>query len=102
MSSLIPAGVVVPPGMDQMQFFLSLPAMGPDRIPPGADTTMTTNGPDQVWFTVTAATCVTTTALFLILRLYTRLVIVRSLEVADCKFGSSWLDWMSVQIADIY
>lgn len=59
--------------------------MGPDQIPAGADRTMTTIGPDQVWFLVVAITCIAVPALFLSLRVYTRLAIVGSFELADCK-----------------
>jgi hypothetical protein len=47
--------------------------------------TMTTDGPDQVWFLVVAITCIAVPALFLSLRVYTRLAIVRSFEMADCE-----------------
>lgn len=47
--------------------------------------TMTTNGPDQVWYLVVAITCTVVPAMFLGLRIYTRLAIVRNLELADCK-----------------
>ncbi|KAF2035618.1 hypothetical protein EK21DRAFT_41916, partial [Setomelanomma holmii] len=64
--------------------------------PPGADTTMTTHGPDQVWYVVVAVTCIAIPALFLTMRIYTRLAIVRSLEMADCNNGMlAWL--MSIQ-----
>jgi hypothetical protein len=89
MAGLIPPGLKVPPGMDPTEFYLQLPAMGPDQVPPGADTTMTTNGPDQVWFLVVAVTCTAIPALFLAMRLYTRLAIVRSLEMADCMCEAS-------------
>jgi hypothetical protein len=46
---------------------------------------MTTHGPDQKWFLVVAITCTAVPALFLMLRVYTRLAIVRSLEIADCE-----------------
>ena len=72
--------------MDPRQFLLSLPAMTPDQIPKGADTTMTTDGPDQVWFLVVAIICIAVPGLFLILRVYTRMAIMRCLEPADCKY----------------
>ena len=84
---LIAPDILIPPGMDQRQFLLSLPAMDSDQIPPGENRTMTPHGPDQVWFLVTAVTCVVVPGLFLILRLYTKLAIVRSLELADCKLS---------------
>lgn len=84
MSGIIPPDVKVPPGWDPTEYYLTLPAMGPSRIPEGADTTLTINGPDQMWFTVTAVLCTAVPALFLMLRVYTRLAIVRSLEVTDC------------------
>lgn len=87
MSRLIPEGLQIPPGMDARQFMLSLPALGPDQIPRGSDTRMTTSGPDQIWFPVVAIICVVIPSLFLILRIYTRLAIVRCLEPADCEYG---------------
>jgi hypothetical protein len=85
MADLIPSGLQGPPGMDSTEFYLQLPAMGPDQMPAGADRTMTIIGPDQVWFLVVAITCIVVPALFLLLRVYTRLAIVGSLELADCK-----------------
>lgn len=84
MSRLIPYGLQIPPGVDARKFILALPAMSPDQIPEGADTAMTTDGPDQVWFLVVAILCIATPGLFLILRVYTRLAIMRCLEPADC------------------
>lgn len=86
MAGLIPPGLVPPTGVDPMEFYLQLPAMNPKHAPKGADMTMTTDGPDQVWFLVVAVTCIAVPALFLSLRVYTRLAIFRSLEVADCKY----------------
>ena len=91
MSQLIPEGLHIPPGVDARQFLLSLPALGADQIPDGADIVMTTDGPDQVWFLVVAIICITVPGLFLILRVYTRLVIMRCLEPADCECDSSEL-----------
>lgn len=85
MPQLIPEGLQIPPGVDARQFLLSLPALGPDQIPKGADTTMTTNGPDQIWYLVVAIICIAVPGLFLILRVYTRLAIMRCLEPADCE-----------------
>lgn len=85
MTQGIPPGVQIPPGMDQRQFLLSLPALGADQIPKDADTTMTLDGPDQVWFLVVAIICIAIPGLFLILRVYTRLAIMRCLEPADCE-----------------
>lgn len=85
MDGLVPTGLKVPPGVDPMEFYLQLPAMAPTQAPPGADMTMTTDGPDQVWYLVVAITCTVVPALFLMLRIYTRVAIVRSLELADCK-----------------
>ena len=48
---------------------------------------MTTDGPDQVWFLVVAILAIAIPGLCLILRVYTRLAIMRSLEPADCKCG---------------
>ena len=86
MAGLIPPGLQVPPGMDPIEFYLQLPAMGPAQIPPGAETSMTTNGPDQVWFLVVAVTCIAVPAFFLMMRLYTRLAIFKSLELTDCGY----------------
>lgn len=85
MAAIIPPGLQVPPGIDPREFYLQLPALGPAQIPPGADTTMTTSGPDQIWYLVVAVTCIALPALFLMIRLYTRLAIFKSLELVDCK-----------------
>jgi hypothetical protein len=88
MAGLIPEGLQLPPGMDPVDFYLMLPAMDPAQAPPGADLTMTLNGPDQIWFYVVAGTCTAVPAVFFIIRLYTRLAIFKSLELADCKLCS--------------
>jgi hypothetical protein len=85
MSGLIPPGIEVPAGVDPIAFYLQLPAMSPAQAPAGSDMTMTVNGPDQVWFVVVAVTCTAVPAMFLSLRVYTRLAIFRSFELADCK-----------------
>jgi hypothetical protein len=85
MATFMPPGLSVPPGMDPVEFYLQLPAMHPDQIPAGADRTMTTTRPDQMWFVVVAITCTVVPAIFLSLRVYTRLAIIGSLELADCE-----------------
>lgn len=60
--------------------------MGPDQVPKGADTTMTTDGPDQVWFLIVTILCIVIPGLFLMLRVYTRLAIMQCLEPADCQY----------------
>ncbi|KZM19257.1 hypothetical protein ST47_g9640 [Ascochyta rabiei] len=57
--------------------------MGSDQIPKGADTTMTINGPDQIWFLIVAIICIAIPGLFLVLRIYTKLAIMGCLEPAD-------------------
>ena len=69
--------------IDERTFALSLPAM---IAPPGADRTMTLDGPDQVWFLVVGILCIAIPGLFLMLRVYTKMAVVRSLEIADCMF----------------
>ncbi|KAF2108115.1 hypothetical protein BDV96DRAFT_531169 [Lophiotrema nucula] len=66
--------------MAPLEVILMSPALA---APPGADTRMTTNGHDQVWYLVTAITCVAIPGLFLIARIYTKLGIVKMLESAD-------------------
>lgn len=75
----------LPAGVDPMAYLLSMPALSADQIPPGADRTMTLDGPDQIWYLVVAITCIAIPGLFLLIRIYTKLSIVRSFEVADCK-----------------
>lgn len=84
MASLAQVAQELPPGMDPMEFLLGMPALQP--APPGADLTMTTDGPDQVWYLVVAITCIAIPGLFLLIRMYTKLAIVRMLEPADCKY----------------
>jgi hypothetical protein len=101
MDGLIPAGLQVLPGIDPMAFYLSLPAMSPTQAPKGMDMTMTTTGPDQVWFLVVAITCIVVPALFLSLRVYTRLAIVGSFEMADCEYKKV-ADYQYVIIIDMF
>lgn len=44
---------------------------------------MTVDSSDQNWFLIVAILCVTFAGIFLIVRVYTKLAIVRSLELAD-------------------
>lgn len=82
-----------PPSPAVIELLLDTPAL---QAPPGADTTMTTDGPDQVWYLVVAITCVAIPGLFLMVRVYTKLAIVRSLEIADCKSTSPFMLAQSV------
>lgn len=77
--------------MDRTTFLLGLPAFLPDAIPPGADKTMTLDGPDQFWYLLVAIMCIAIPGLFLLIRIYTKAVIVRSFEVADCESSGAEL-----------
>ncbi|KAF2872301.1 hypothetical protein BDV95DRAFT_569447 [Massariosphaeria phaeospora] len=72
-----------PPGIDPYKYMLDLPALSPSSIPPGADRTMTLDGPDQVWYLVVAITCIAIPGLFLMVRVYTKFAVVRGFELAD-------------------
>jgi hypothetical protein len=96
MDGLVPTGLQLPPGVDPMEFYLQIPAMAPTQAHAGADMTMTTNGPDQVWYLVVAITCTVVPAIFLGLRIYTRLAIERRLELADCKYKLEVLQMRSM------
>ncbi|KAF2642326.1 hypothetical protein P280DRAFT_263164 [Massarina eburnea CBS 473.64] len=72
-----------PAGMDDRSWALLAPAMTPTQAPVGSDMTMTVDGPDQVWYLVVAITCIAMSGLFLIVRVYTKLAVVRSFELAD-------------------
>jgi hypothetical protein len=85
---VVPDGIerlAIPSGVDRTTFLLGLPAFMPDSIPPGADRTMTLDGPDQFWYLLVAIMCIAIPGIFLLIRVYTKAVVVRSLEVADCK-----------------
>jgi len=79
------AALGIPSWIDPIPFLLAAPAMMGDSVPPNADRTMTLDGPDQVWFLVVAIGCIAAAGLFLMIRIYTKLAIVRSLELADCE-----------------
>jgi len=76
----------VPPGVDPVDYVLLLPALKPPARA-DIDITMTIKGPDQVWYVVAAVLCISLPALFLALRVYTRLAIVGCLEWADCTYA---------------
>jgi hypothetical protein len=71
-----------PPGVDPMEFFLNLPAL---TAPEGADTTMTLTDMCQAWYVVTAVTCIAIPGMFLMLRIYTKVAIVKSFDITDCE-----------------
>ena len=73
-------GLPAAPGTTSADWMLTQPAL---PAPPGADTTMTTSSPDQIWYLVVAVTCLVIPALFLGLRVYTKRAIVGMLEPAD-------------------
>ena len=75
----------IPPNVDPIPILLALPGMMGKAVPPGADRTMTVDGPDQNWFLVAAIACIASAGMFLMIRVYTKLAIVRSFELADCK-----------------
>lgn len=78
----------IPPGIDPLPIVLRFSALDPKAIPQGADRTMTLDGPDQNWFLICAIICIAAAGLFLIVRIYTKLAVVRSFELADCKHKS--------------
>jgi hypothetical protein len=82
--SIPPELAKLPPEL-QREYILASAAMRGAAIPKGADMTMTTDGPDQIWFLVVAITCIATSGLFLMVRIYTKLAVVRSFEPADCE-----------------
>lgn len=86
-----PSKLDLPQGVDPIAFLLSMPAFSEDQIPPGADRKMTLDGPDQFWFLFVAITCIAIPGLFLIVRVYTKAAIVKSFELADCKFNKQGL-----------
>jgi hypothetical protein len=75
----------IPPNVDPRPILLALPGMTGDAVPPGADRSMTLDAPDQNWFLIVAILCVAFAGIFLIIRVYTKLAIVRSFELADCE-----------------
>ncbi|KAL5380300.1 hypothetical protein DPSP01_007874 [Paraphaeosphaeria sporulosa] len=77
------AALGIPPNVDPRPILLALPGMMGDAVPPGADRTMTVDSPDQNWFLIVAILCIAFAGIFLIVRVYTKLAIVRSFELAD-------------------
>jgi hypothetical protein len=85
---MVPDGIerlTIPPGMDRETYLLGFPAFMPDSIPPGATRNMTVDGPDQFWYLLVAIMCISIPGLFLLARIYTKAIVVRRLEMADCK-----------------
>lgn len=79
------AAAGIPAGVDPIPILLEFPAMTGDAVPPGADMTMTLDGPAQNWFLICAIVCIASAGIFLIIRVYTKLAVVRSFELADCE-----------------
>lgn len=75
----------IPPNVDPRPILLALPAMMGDAVPSGANRTMTLDSPDQNWFLIVAILCVAFAGIFLMIRVYTRIAIMRSFELADCE-----------------
>lgn len=72
----------VPTSEAVLELLLRAPAL---KAPAGSDKTMTTSGPDQVWYLVVAILCIAVPGIFLAIRIYTKISIVRKIEPADCK-----------------
>ena len=84
--STAPASSAVTPSPAQvLAHMLASRALPP---PKGADTTMTLDSSEQVWFLVVAITCIAIPGLFLLVRVYTKLAVVRMFEIADCTLQS--------------
>jgi len=60
-----------------------LPAM---RAPPGVAVHLTTSSPEQKWYFICVPLFSIIPGIFIILRVYTKLKIVKKLDCADCKF----------------
>jgi hypothetical protein len=85
---MVPDGIerlTIPPGVDRETYLLRMIAFTPGSIPPGANRNMTVDGPDQFWYLLVAIMCISIPGLFLLARIYTKAVVVRRLEVADCE-----------------
>lgn len=75
----------IPPNVDPLPILLALPGMMGDAVPPEHRMDpMTLDGPDQNWFLVVAIACIASAGIFLMIRIYTKLAVVRSFELADC------------------
>lgn len=59
---------------------LAMPAM---EAPPGADNQL--RGPDYKWYLICIIVCMTTSGIFIIMRAYTKLVVVKHVDAADCE-----------------
>ena len=59
-----------------------LPAM---QAPPGVKPHLTTTSPDQKWYFICVPLFSIIPGMFIILRLYTKLKIVKKLDCADCE-----------------
>ncbi|KAJ4357946.1 uncharacterized protein N0V89_002523 [Didymosphaeria variabile] len=79
------AALGIPPNVDPRPILLALPGMMGDAVPIGADRTMTLDAPDQNWFLIVSILCIAFAGIFLMIRVYTKLAIVKSFELADCE-----------------
>lgn len=68
----------MPPAV--IQKILAMPAMEP---PPGADTQI--QPPDFKWYLLCVVLCMAISGIFIALRAYTKLVVVKQVDAADCK-----------------
>src|SRR5688500_11681042 len=89
----------VPTSADMLELLLRMPAL---KAPAGADKTMTTSGPDQVWYLVVAITCIAVPGLFLAIRIYTKISIVRKIEPADCKTCNTFARALLIGFCRLY
>jgi hypothetical protein len=76
-----PALAALPPAQ-ALESMLNSRAMA---LPDGADPTFTLDGPDQIWYLIVAITSIAIPGIFLMVRIYTKLSVVRRFELADCE-----------------
>lgn len=63
------------------------PTMEP---PNGSEAVMSTTSPEQVWWFVSVPIMIIVPAIFVAIRFYAKLRIVRKFDLADCEIPSIW------------
>ena len=57
------------------------------RTPPGVVPHLTNSSEDQKWYYVGVVTCLVIAGIFVVLRFYTKLRIIRRTDLSDCKLA---------------
>lgn len=83
----VPSGkIALPPSV--IEFLLDQPAL---KTPPGAIQHLDNHADDAYWWYICVVLSMTVAGIFVLIRFYTKIFIVRKFEAADCEYSEARL-----------